>query len=57
VKLPPDIRERFRSLGRQGGLIGGPARAAALTPEERSAIATKAVRARESKRKKAKRKN
>lgn len=33
-------------LGRQGGLKGGKARAEKLTPEERSAIAKKAARAR-----------
>ncbi len=34
------------SLGRRGGLRGGNARAAALTPEQRSEIARKAARAR-----------
>ena len=34
------------ALGRKGGRKGGPARAAALTPEQRSASARKAVRAR-----------
>ncbi len=34
------------ALGRKGGKKGGLARAAKLTPEERSAIASKAVRAR-----------
>src|SRR6185437_15733036 len=34
------------ALGRKGGLKGGPARAARLTPAERSASASKAVRAR-----------
>lgn len=33
-------------LGRRGGLKGGPARAAAMTPEERSAAARKAAEAR-----------
>ena len=33
-------------LGRLGGLRGGPARAAKLTPEQRSDIARKAARAR-----------
>ncbi|MBZ5622383.1 MAG: hypothetical protein LAQ69_27170 [Acidobacteriia bacterium] len=33
-------------LGRKGGKKGGPARAAALTPEQRSASARKAVQAR-----------
>lgn len=34
------------ALGRKGGLKGGPARAAKLTPEQRSASARKAVLAR-----------
>lgn len=34
------------SLGRRGGLRGGKARAAKMTPEERSAAARKAVQAR-----------
>ncbi len=34
------------ALGRKGGKKGGPARAARLTPEQRSEIARKAVRAR-----------
>ena len=34
------------SLGRRGGKIGGPARAAKLTPEQRSESARKAVQAR-----------
>jgi hypothetical protein len=34
------------TLGRKGGLKGGPARAERLTPEQRSASASKAVRAR-----------
>jgi hypothetical protein len=34
------------ALGRKGGLKGGLARAASLTPAQRSASATKAVRAR-----------
>ena len=33
-------------MGRRGGKIGGPARAKALTPEERTAIARKAAKAR-----------
>lgn len=32
--------------GRQGGLIGGPRRAAVLSPEKRAEIARKAARAR-----------
>jgi hypothetical protein len=34
------------ALGRKGGLKGGKARAAALTPEQRSEIARKAAKAR-----------
>jgi hypothetical protein len=34
------------ALGRKGGLKGGPARAAALTPERRREIAKKAIEAR-----------
>jgi hypothetical protein len=34
------------ALGRRGGLKGGPARAAALTPSKRKAIAKKAAAAR-----------
>lgn len=34
------------ALGRKGGLKGGKARAASLTPEERSKIAKKAAKAR-----------
>ena len=45
-KLPPDIREYFVKKGRQGGKLGGPARAAAMTPEQRSESARKAVLAR-----------
>lgn len=36
-------------LGRRGGLKGGPARAAKLTPEQRSASAQKAAKSRWSK--------
>ena len=41
-----EIRELARKLGRRGGLKGGPARAAKMTPEERSEAARKAVNAR-----------
>lgn len=34
------------SLGRRGGRVGGPARAAALTPEQRSEIAKKGAEVR-----------
>jgi hypothetical protein len=39
------------ALGRRGGLKGGPARAAKMTPEQRRASALKAARARWSKNK------
>lgn len=39
------------ALGRKGGKKGGPARAAAMTPEERSESARKAVLARWARRK------
>jgi hypothetical protein len=42
------------ALGRLGGLKGGKARVAKLTPEERRELARKAVRARWAKAKKAK---
>jgi hypothetical protein len=41
-----ELRELARKLGRRGGLKGGPARAAKMTPEERSESARKAVNAR-----------
>jgi hypothetical protein len=41
-----ELRELARKLGRRGGLKGGPARAAKMTPDERSEAARKAVRAR-----------
>jgi hypothetical protein len=42
------------ALGRKGGLVGGPARASKLTPEQRSESARKAVQARWAKYKKTK---
>lgn len=41
-----DASAAARALGRRGGLKGGAARAASLTPERRSQIARDAVRAR-----------
>jgi hypothetical protein len=49
-KLPAEVLEYFREEGAKGGKLGGPARAAKLTPERRSAIAKSAVAAREAKR-------
>lgn len=41
-----DVSAAAAALGRRGGLKGGPARAAKLSPEERKEIARKAARAR-----------
>ena len=45
-EVPADIIAAAAALGRKGGLKGGPARAAALSPKKRSAIAKKAAAAR-----------
>jgi hypothetical protein len=45
-KLPPDVLTYFAKMGRQGGLLGGKARAGKLSAEERSESARKAVTAR-----------
>lgn len=45
----PDAAARSaaaKALGRRGGLVGGKARAASLTPKKRAAIAKKAAKAR-----------
>jgi hypothetical protein len=45
--LPPDTRDPLAvELGRRGGLKGGKARAAKLSPERRSEIARKAAQKR-----------
>ena len=51
-KLAPDKGKNPAAveLGRRGGLKGGPARAAKLTPEQRSASARMAAKARWSRR-------
>jgi hypothetical protein len=49
-KLSKEALEFFREQGRKGGKIGGAARMAKLTPEQRSEVAKKAVAAREAKR-------
>jgi len=41
-----ELQAAARALGRRGGLKGGHARAASLTPEERSRQARHAVKAR-----------
>jgi len=45
-KLDPRVLKAIQELGRQGGLIGGKARAKKLTPERRRQIARQAARAR-----------
>ena len=51
-KLAPEVLEFFRKQGAIGGKLSAAARMKKLTPEQRSAIAKKAVAAREAKRKK-----
>jgi len=51
ARIPPDLRAYLSKLGKKGGKKGGPARAAAMTPGERSASARKAVMARWGKKK------
>jgi hypothetical protein len=47
LERPTDIRNpRFVALGSMGGRKGGKARARTLTPQQRSAIARKAAKAR-----------
>lgn len=45
-KLPSDVLEYFVRMGKKGGASGGYARAANMTPEERSESARRAVEAR-----------
>jgi hypothetical protein len=45
-KLPPEILDFFRKQGARGGKKGGAARAANMTPEQRSEASRKAVLAR-----------
>lgn len=44
--IPAEMREYLAKIGKKGGKKGGPARAAKLTPAERSESARKAVQAR-----------
>lgn len=46
AEAQPDKNPAAVALGRMGGLIGGKARAAKLTPAKRKAIARKAAKAR-----------
>ena len=48
-RVSSEIHKYFAKLGKKGGLKGGPARAAKMSAEERSASARAAVRARWSK--------
>jgi hypothetical protein len=50
IEITPEMRAAAAAFGRQGGLKGGPARAAALTAKKRSEIAKKAAQSRWSKR-------
>jgi hypothetical protein len=52
ANVPKGLREYLSKLGKKGGKKGGPARAAAMTPEQRSESARKAVMARWAKKKK-----
>jgi len=51
ARITKEMRAYFAELGRKGGKKGGLARARALTAEQRSASARKAVTARWTKRK------
>lgn len=51
-KMPAEVLEYFRKEGQKGGKIGGKKRTEALTPEERSASAANAAKARWAKAKK-----
>jgi len=53
-KMPPKFSKYLSDLGRKGGKKGGPARAAKMTPEQRSESARNAVKARWEKAKKSK---
>jgi hypothetical protein len=51
VKISPELSAYFAKLGKKGGKRGGTVRAAAMTPEQRSESARKAVNARWAKKK------
>jgi hypothetical protein len=46
VEITPEMRAAAVAFGRMGGKLGGPARAASLSPKKRSEIAKKAAAAR-----------
>ena len=45
-KLPPEVRAYFVKMGKKGGALGGHARAARMTDEERTESSRKAALAR-----------
>lgn len=45
-KVPKVVSEYMRRMGKKGGPKGGKARTSAMTPEQRTALARKAARAR-----------
>lgn len=49
MALSKHVRRYFKRMGKAGGLKGGPARAAALSPERRSEIARMGALARAAK--------
>jgi hypothetical protein len=51
TNVPKELRNYLAKLGKKGGKKGGPARAAAMSPEQRSDSARKAVMARWAKKK------
>jgi hypothetical protein len=53
AKIPSELSAYLPKLGKEGGKNGGPARAAAMTAEQRSESARKAVQARWAKKKSA----
>lgn len=46
MEITPEMRAAAAAFGRMGGKLGGPARAAKLSPKKRSDIAKKAAAAR-----------
>ena len=43
ISVKEIIKKHYQKIGKKGGLIGGKARAAALTPERRKEIAVNAA--------------
>lgn len=46
TSMPPEMREYLAKIGKKGGKVGGAARAANMSPEQRSEASRKAVQAR-----------